>query len=121
MRPLLLALALASSPALAGPCIKNDAWTGPDKTKHLIAGAALGAAGTLAFQNAQTGLLLGAGVGLAKELVDRRGSGTCSLQDFAVTVAGAAAGAYGAKVVILPLLNARGRADGVMVAWSVKL
>ena len=92
--PLLLAASLLTAgPALAAPCTAKDAWTGRDKALHLKAGLAIGAAGTLVFDSPRTGMLLGVGAGLAKEVYDRRGGGTCSLQDFAVTAVGAAAGA----------------------------
>ena len=105
-------LALAALPCAA--CTTADRWTGPDKQKHLLAGAALGAAGTLATKDPLKGLAFGAAVGLAKELHDRRGGGTCSLQDFAVTALGAAAGAYGTAWLIAP------RKDGVFIAFSTR-
>lgn len=111
MRPLALLL-LAAAPAFAGPCIKNDAWTGPDKTKHAVGGAAIASAVTLATRNPHAGFAAGVAVALAKEAYDRRGHGTCSFQDAAVTVAGAAAGAYGTAWIFLP------KKDGLSVAYS---
>ena len=99
--PTVLALSVAVS-AAGAKCIANDAWTGPDKVKHFGAGAAAGAAGTLVFKDARKGLLLGVAVGAAKEVYDTRGHGTCSLQDFAVTALGAAAGAYGTAWIVTP-------------------
>lgn len=107
-------LALASYPAAAQQrCTMSDPWQGPDKTKHFIAGAGVGAAVTLATERPHWGFAAGVAVGAAKELVDRRGSGTCSFQDFAVTALGAAAGAYGTAWLILP--DPKG---GVFVGYS---
>lgn len=110
----ILTLALAAIPcaATAGQCIKNDAWTGPDKTKHVLVGAAIGSAATLATSNPHYGFALGTAVGIAKELKDRRGGGTCSLQDGVMTALGAAAGAYGTAFVVAPTKN------GVFVGYS---
>jgi putative lipoprotein len=102
MRPIIAALLLAAAPAFAAPCITRDAWTGPDKTKHFVGGAAIASAVTLATRNPHYGFGAGVAVAIAKEAYDRTGRGTCSLQDMAVTVAGAAAGAYGTAWVILP-------------------
>jgi putative lipoprotein len=97
----ILAAAIVCGSAHA-KCISNDAWTGPDKTKHFAVGVALGSAGVLAFNEPHKAFLVGAGIGLAKELYDRRGGGTCSAQDFAVTALGAAAGAYGTAWIVTP-------------------
>ena len=83
-------------------CTTNDAWTGQDKTKHFIVGAAIASSGTLVFKNPNYGFIAGVGIGLAKEIYDTRGHGTCSFQDFAVTALGAAAGAYGTAWIITP-------------------
>lgn len=113
---LTITLALLTASASAAPCTARDAWTGPDKTKHFLAGAALGAAGTVRFGDARSGFLFGAGVGAVKELADMRGwipgSHTCSLQDFVATAAGAAAGAYGTAWLVLP------QRGGVVVAYT---
>lgn len=120
MKHLIFAFVLAfiAGPALAQkPCTASDPWQGPDKTKHALVGAAIGSAGTLVFKDPDAGFLLGAGVGLVKELVDRRTpSRTCSFQDFAVTALGAAAGAYGTAWVVLP--TARG---GIFVGFTKRL
>ena len=108
---------IVASGAQAGPCVANDAWTGPDKVKHLAVGAAAGAAGTLVFKDARVGTLVGAGIGLAKEAWDKRQANhTCSLQDFAVTTLGAAAGAYGTAWLILPQ-----KGGGVFVGYAKAL
>lgn len=86
-------------------CITNDKWTGPDKTQHFVVGAGIGAAGTLlANGDWRYGVALGALAGGLKEYSDSRHpeAHTCSLQDFAVTVAGAAAGSYGMRLFIVP-------------------
>lgn len=98
-----LIVALLSVAAWAGPCTARDAWTGPDKTKHFAVGAAIGSAGVLAFENPHHAFLAGVAVGALKEVVDRRSvNHTCSLQDFAVTSLGAAAGAYGTAWIVGP-------------------
>lgn len=113
MRSIVLALALVASPAFAGKCITNDAWTGPDKTKHLAVGLAMGSSVTLLTKSPERAVLVATAVAAAKEVVDSRSAGhTCSLQDFAVTVAGGVAGAYGTAWVILP------KKDGVQVAYA---
>lgn len=106
-------LSLAAIPCAA--CTTADRWTGPDKQKHLVAGAAIGAAGALVFDSPRQGFLLGAAVGVAKELADRQRGGTCSLQDGVMTAVGAAAGAYGAAWVV-----ARHR-DGFFIGFSKRL
>lgn len=107
-------LACCVSATSLAKCIKNDAWTGPDKKLHLIVGTFAGSAGTMVFKDPHKGFLLGAGIGLAKELYDAKGGGTCSFQDFAVTALGAAAGAYGTAWLVLP------RKDGVFVGYATR-
>lgn len=106
-------LALAAFPAAA--CTTADSWTGPDKNKHVLAGVAIGSAGTLVFKDPHKGFLLGAAVGVAKEIYDRKHGGTCSLQDGVMTALGAAAGAYGTAWIIAP------RKNGVFVGFSKAL
>lgn len=114
----IIIVALLCGPAMAQKrCTMSDPWQGPDKTKHALVGAAIGSAGTLVFKDPDYGFLLGAGVGAVKELVDRRTpSRTCSFQDFAVTAMGAAAGAYGTALIVLP--TPRG---GIFVGVSKRL
>lgn len=106
MRKLFLTAALVAACTSAGAierkCRTDDLWRGPDKTKHLIGGAAIASAVTLATKEPHYGFAAGVAVAAAKEAWDRRGNGTCSFQDFAVTVGGAAAGAYGTALLILP-------------------
>lgn len=109
-----VALAVLHQLSIAGKCTTSDMWRGPDKTKHLIGGAAIGSAVTLATDKPFYGWMAGTAVGALKEAVDRRGYGTCSFQDFAVTSLGAAAGAYGTAWVILPMR------DGVFVGYSAQ-
>ena len=112
---LALVLAVSSASAFERKCTTSDLWRGPDKTKHALAGGAIGAAVTAATKEPLYGALAATGVGLAKELVDRRyPSHTCSLQDFAVTAAAGWAGAYGTAWLILP------RRDGVQVAYVAR-
>lgn len=83
-------------------CTVSDAWHGPDKTKHVIGGLAIGSSVTFVTKEPLYGLGATIAVAAAKEAFDRRGYGTCSFQDFAVTVAAGAAGAYGAQWLMLP-------------------
>lgn len=117
------ALLAASVAAEAGPCTSRDAWTGPDKTKHLAAGAAIASATTLATKNPDIGFWTGTAVALGKEVLYDRSSPihTCSFQDFAVTVAGAAAGAYGTALIVLPLLDREGKPKGAQLVFSKRL
>lgn len=82
----------AALDAFAG-CITSDRWRGQDKALHFMGGAAIATAVTVHTRDPWTGFYAGVAAGAAKELLDSRGSGTCSLQDFAVTAAGAALGA----------------------------
>ena len=95
-------LFLCLSSVSFGQCTSHDSWTGQDKAKHLAVGAVIGAAGTLVFKKPEYGFLAGTVAGLGKELYDRKGHGTCSAQDFAVTALGAAAGAYGTAWIVTP-------------------
>jgi hypothetical protein len=110
---LIAALLLASATACAfeRKCTTSDLWRGPDKTKHAIGGAAIASAVTLATKNPHYGFAAGVVVAAAKEGWDRRGHGTCSFQDFAVTAGAAAAGAYGTAWLVLP------KKGGVQVAY----
>lgn len=112
MRSFLLLAALVCGPAFA-KCTANDAWTGPDKTKHLAGGAVIGSAATLMTKSPERAVVVVAAVAAAKEIADSRSPRhTCSLQDFAVTVAGGAAAAYGTAWLILP------QKSGVQVAFA---
>lgn len=93
---LLCALCLDAS---AG-CRANDRWHGDDKAQHLMAGAGIAWFATLHTADPWKGFAWGAGVGLAKEMVDAAGLGDCSLQDFAVTAIGAGIAAYTGGLVV---------------------
>ena len=100
-----LALAVAAACLFGSAharCLTNDNWTGRDKAQHFAIGAAIGSLGTLAFNRPRDAFIFGAAVGLAKEIRDSRGFGTCSAQDFAVTALGAYAGAYGTAWIVTP-------------------
>lgn len=83
----------AVNTAKAAPCTAHDRWTGDDKVAHFGIGMAIATGVTLQTRSELTGFLAGTGVGVLKELADRRGRGHCSLQDAVVTALGAAAGA----------------------------
>lgn len=91
---------LLSAASVQARCITNDRWTGPDKVQHLAIGAGISWVGTLHTKDPMKGFYWGAAAGIAKELLDADGSGTCSLQDAAVTVVGAAIGAYTGGLVV---------------------
>jgi uncharacterized protein YfiM (DUF2279 family) len=81
-----------------------DEWTGRDKSLHFIAGAAVGAAVTVATERRDYGIAAGVAVGLAKEIYDsqHRDRHTPSVKDFAVTAAGAVVGAYVVGLIVGP-------------------
>jgi len=83
-----------SVPACAAGMTAADSWAGPDKAKHLIAGASIGlTVGALADSWA-AGAAAGCVVGALKEVNDMRSpTHTPSYKDAAVTCIGAAAGA----------------------------
>lgn len=72
--------------------IFNDAWTGPDKTKHFAGCLALAFA--LAFVGYITAALIVGAIALGKEVIwdGALGKGTNSFQDLTVSLAGVAAG-----------------------------
>lgn len=85
----IIALALA----LAATTTQADQWTGPDKTLHLVGGAAIAAAVTAGTRNEWHGFLAGTASGLLKEVYDSTGRGHVSAKDAAVTALGALLGA----------------------------
>lgn len=97
----LIALSCLSAFA-ADPGFFNDKWTGPDKTKHLIAGTIVGALGTGVTGSEWKGAAAGCAVGAAKEIYDAKHKDThiSSFQDFAVTCLGSVVGAGGTKWLI---------------------
>jgi hypothetical protein len=95
-------------------CKLKDAWKGPDKTKHILAGALIGGSVTYMTERPEYGVLATLVAAAGKEANDRRGYGTCSFQDFAVTMAAGIAASYGTKLVILPLN------DGAMISYTTK-
>jgi len=111
MRNLLLILLMLSSGAYA-KCTAHDAWHGEDKALHFVGVAAVSGYVGAATERPEYGLAWGVGIAAAKEALDATGSGDCTLQDFAVGVAGALAGYAGAKWVLIP------RAHGATVAYS---
>jgi uncharacterized protein YfiM (DUF2279 family) len=88
-----------------------DSWTGQDKTKHAIAGAAIGSAVTLATGNHWHGCAASTAVGLAKEVYDHqhRDRHTPSFKDFAVT---AVAGCLSSKTTLVFIGH-----DKVVFTW----
>lgn len=86
-------------------CTVSDAWKGPDKTKHIIVGSTIGAGTTLVTKEPLYGVVTTVVVAGLKEAYDRRGYGTCSLQDFVVTIAAGTAAAYGVNWFIVPRMG----------------
>lgn len=95
-------------------CIANDSWTGPDKNKHALVGAAIGGVSTMILKDPKQAIWVTTGVAAAKELYDATGRGTCSLQDFTVTVLAGAAAAGGTHWIIAPKL---GNDKGVFIGY----
>jgi uncharacterized protein YfiM (DUF2279 family) len=86
--------ALTAPKAHAAGMTTSDAWTGPDKTKHLIVGASIGLAAGALSDSWAAGAAAGCAVGVAKEINDMRSPGhTPSYKDAVVTCLGAAIGA----------------------------
>ena len=77
----------------------QDKWIAPDKFKHLAAGTAIAGAGTFILDDARAGFALGCGVGILKEVYDKRHPDihTASWKDAAVTCLGAGIGATGMR------------------------
>ena len=84
-------------------CRANDSWHGTDKQLHFGGGAVIATLITVHTADPWTGFYTGAGTGLLKEAVDATGAGDCSLQDFLITTAGAALGAYTGSVIVTRL------------------
>lgn len=91
-----------------------DDWTGRDKQKHLLAGAAVASILTLHTKNESVGFVAGASIGIAKELYDASGKGDPSFKDLAVTALGAYIGAKTTGLFFIP------KKKGVEVAYSAK-
>jgi VanZ family protein len=82
---------------------RADAWTGPDKTKHLVAGLIIAAPVSMLADSWRAGAAAGCAVGVAKELHDMRSPGhTPSYKDAVVTCLGAAIGAK-IGVIVAPV------------------
>lgn len=115
MKKLLVIIVLAlSSLSVNAKCITTDSWTGPDKNKHALVGAVIGGVGTMILKDQKKAIWVTTGVAAAKELYDATGRGTCSLQDFTVTVLAGAAAAGGTHWIIAPKL---GNDKGVMIGF----
>jgi uncharacterized protein YfiM (DUF2279 family) len=97
------AILLVTGMSAHAKCTSKDRWTGQDKQQHLLMGSVIALAGTVGHKDPWMGFAYGAGAGLLKEAIDSRGSGTCSAQDLAVTLIGAAIGAgIGARIIVTP-------------------
>lgn len=100
MRHLIASLLCALCLPAAAGCRSNDNWRGSDKQLHALAGGGIAFVVTMHTADSWRGFLWGAGAGLAKEAIDASGSGDCSLQDLAVTVAAAGLAAYTSGVIV---------------------
>ncbi len=96
-RHLFLAVSLIAAVACSScsdACTMHDVWIGDDKNLHFASGVAMSLAATAYTGDPTTGFYLGAAAGAAKEIYDAFDARKCSLQDFVLSAAGAAAGAY---------------------------
>ncbi len=107
-----MALILLLPFCVQAKCVANDKWNTPDKVEHFAAGALISGYVGAQTESPMRGFWWGMGAGAAKEAIDSTGLGTCSLQDFAATAAGAAFGAAGVKWFILPARK------GVLVGFA---
>lgn len=100
MKSIITAMILAASIGAA----HADEWTGPDKVKHAIAGAAVGGITTLVSDRASWGCAASVVVGAGKEAYDAMhpDKHTASFKDFAVTSLAGCATAGIAGLVITP-------------------
>lgn len=102
MKLIIGALLVAVSGLAGAKCNSADKWSGGDKGVHFVAGAAVAAFVGATTEDPWQGFLWGAGASAAKELLDSTGVGACTKQDLAFGLAGAAAGALGAKFILIP-------------------
>lgn len=81
-----------------------DEWTGPDKMKHAIAGAATGGFFTLVTKDPNVGCAAAVVVGAGKEVFDatQPAKHTASFKDFAVTAAAGCLAAHVTGLTITP-------------------
>lgn len=96
----ILAFSMVSANALG--CKANDNWGGLDKREHAFIGFVAGTLGTLGAKTQWGGLAAVSVMAAGKEMIDATGRGTCSLQDFAVTVAGGVLGSAYGNLLIIP-------------------
>lgn len=78
----------------------DDAWTGPDKIKHLVGCILIALVVSAVTQDAFDGFVTSALLAAAKEFIYDLAmkKGTCSFQDLVVSVAG---GALGSAVYLI--------------------
>lgn len=97
---------ITSSLLLALSCFAAyaDEWHGPDKQKHAIGGALIGAAVTAGTGSAWAGCAAGSAAGLAKEIYDERHRDRHdpSAKDFIVTAVAACLSAGATGLVVTP-------------------
>ncbi|MBI4757171.1 MAG: hypothetical protein HY778_17510 [Betaproteobacteria bacterium] len=120
------ALALTLAATLLASAAHAEDWSGRDKVLHFGVSIPLGVAGAVIAQEvapAQNRVLLGTLIGstpaLAKELYDSRSGGSgFSGKDLAVSVAGAALGAWlGDRFLLAPVMD-KGKVSGVEVRYA---
>ncbi len=86
-----------------------------DKQIHLLFGALMGASGTI-IKDRQTGMLLGCGLGLLKEMSDYgKPRHKVEIMDFAYTCGGAILAAEG-----IHRFKLRAKRKGVVVEWMAE-
>lgn len=96
---LVIALIFGCAPLFA-KCVTNDSMRGWDKRAHFAGGAVIATVATMHTSDPWKGFWIGTAAGVAKEVLDAGGTGTCSAQDLLATAAGAAIGAWTGGVIV---------------------
>ncbi len=109
LKTLLLALSVVLLSANPAHAIEGD------KQIHLLFGSLMGASGTI-IKNRKTGMLLGCGLGLLKEISDANSDKhTVEIMDFAYTCGGSILAAEG-----IHRFKLRAKRKGVVVEWMAE-
>lgn len=120
------ALALTLAAGFLAPAAHADEWSGGDKALHFGVSIPLGMAGAVIASEVAPGrnrvlygTLIGSTPALVKELYDSRSGGSgFSGKDLAVSVAGAALGAWlGDRFLLAPVTD-KGKVSGVEVRYA---
>lgn len=90
---LVIALIFGCAPLFA-KCATDEPLGRADKRLHFAGGAVISTLATVHTGDPWKGFWLGTAAGVAKEVLDAGGTGSCSVQDLLATTAGAALGAW---------------------------